>query len=66
METVGRRMESAQTAFESLKGTRTRALDRPLGRIRDIRKRRNIPDALEDGADEADDVMSLPEPADET
>jgi hypothetical protein len=37
-----------------------------LGRIRDIRKRRNIPEALEDGADEADDVMSLPEPADET
>ena len=65
METVGKRIESAQTAFESLKGTRTRALDRPLGRIRDIRKRRDIPDALEDGAGEADDVLSLPEPADE-
>ena len=65
METVGKRIESAQTAFESLKGTRTRALDRPLGRIRDIRKRRDIPDALEDGAGEADDVLSLPEPEDE-
>ena len=65
METVGKRIESAQTAFESLKGTRTRALDRPLGRIRDIRKRRNIPDALEDGAGEADDALSLPEPEDE-
>ena len=61
MDTVGRRIESAQTSFESLKGTRSRALDRPLQRIQDIRKQRNIPDAPEIGPDESEDPMSLPE-----
>ena len=62
MDTVGRRIESAQTGFESLKGTRSRALDRPLQRIQDIRKQRNIPDAPEISLDESEDPMSLPEP----
>ena len=61
METVGKRFESAQSAFESLKGTRSRMLDRPLQRIQDIRKQRNIPDAPEIGSDESEDPMSLPE-----
>ena len=61
MDTVGRRIESAQTSFESLKGTRSRALDRPLQRIQDIRKQRNIPDAPEIGPDESEAPMSLPE-----
>ena len=61
MDRVGRQIETAQTGFESLKGTRSRALDRPLQRIQDIRKQRNIPDAPEIGLDESEDPMSLPE-----
>jgi DNA recombination protein RmuC len=61
METVGRRIDSAQTAFESLKTTRRRALDRPLERIRDIRKQRDIPDAPEIDSIESEDPLALTE-----
>ena len=61
METVGRRIESAQTGFESLKGTRSRALDRPLQRIQEIRKQRDIPDAPEVDSIESEDPVALPE-----
>ena len=47
MDTVSRRIDSAQTAFQSLTITRRRALERPLDRIQDIRRRRDIPDAPE-------------------
>jgi DNA recombination protein RmuC len=61
METVSRRIDSAQTAFESLKTTRRRALDRPLERIRDIRKQRDIPDAPEIPSMESEGLAALPE-----
>ena len=61
METVGRRIESAQTGFESLKGTRSRTLDRPLQRIQEIRKQRDTPDATEVDSIESEDPVALPE-----
>jgi DNA recombination protein RmuC len=61
MDTVSRRIDSAQTAFQSLTGTRRRALERPLGRIRDIRRQRDIPDAPELELTEAEDPLALPE-----
>jgi len=61
METVGRRIESAQTSFESLKGTRSRTLDRPLQRIQEIRKQRDTPDATEVDSIESEDPVALPE-----
>ena len=63
MELVGRRFELAQTGFEALSGTRRRALERPLGKIQAIRQQRGIPDALDEGTDENDDVPALTEPA---
>ncbi len=63
MELVGRRFELAQTGFETLSGTRRRALERPLGKIQAIRQQRGIPEALEDGKDEDDDIPALTEPA---
>ena len=62
MDLVGKRFELAQSGFETLAGTRRRALERPLARIQAIRKQRGIPDAIEDDIEEA---LSLPEPADE-
>ena len=47
MDTVSRRIDSAQTAFQSLTNTRRRALERPLDRIQDIRRQRDIPDTPE-------------------
>ncbi len=61
MDTVSRRIDSAQTAFQSLTTTRRRALDRPLDRIQDIRRQRDIPDAPEIEAAELEDPMALPE-----
>ena len=58
MDLVGKRFELAQSGFETLAGTRRRALERPLARIQAIRKQRGIPDAIEE-------ALSLPEPADE-
>jgi DNA recombination protein RmuC len=37
METVGKRLESAQKAYEDMRGTRTRMLDRRLDRVDDLR-----------------------------
>ena len=62
MDLVGKRFELAQSGFETLAGTRRRALERPLARIQAIRKQRGIPDDIEDDIEEA---LSLPEPADE-
>ena len=75
MELVGKRFELAQTGFESLAGTRRRALERPLGKIQAIRQQRGIPDAVEDGQpdglpeglpdglDDTEELLSLPEPS---
>jgi DNA recombination protein RmuC len=43
MELVGKRLDSTQKAYESLRGTRRRALERPLGQIETIRAERGIP-----------------------
>ena len=39
---VGRRLESAQKAYEDLAGTRRRALERPLARLSSLRSDRGI------------------------
>jgi len=61
MDTVSKRIDSAQNAFQSLSGTRRRALERPLGRIQDIRRQRDIPDAPEIQSSEVEDPLALPE-----
>jgi DNA recombination protein RmuC len=49
MDVVGRRLESAQRAYEELAGPRRRQLERPLHRLEELRRQRGIP------SDEADD-----------
>ena len=61
MDTVSKRIDSAQSAFQSLTTTRRRSLERPLSRIQDIRKQRGIPDAPELGPSESEDLLVLPE-----
>ncbi|MCH2674703.1 MAG: hypothetical protein MK099_03110, partial [Dehalococcoidia bacterium] len=61
MDTVSRRIDSAQSAFQLLTNTRRRALDRPLERIKDIRRQRDIPDAPELQPSESEDPLTLPE-----
>jgi DNA recombination protein RmuC len=46
MEQVGKRLDSTQKAYGFLRGTRRRALERPLGQIETIRAERGIPVAL--------------------
>lgn len=43
MDLVGNRLELAQKGFETLRGTRRRALERPLGRIKAIRQQLPLP-----------------------
>ena len=47
MDTLGKRISSAQKAFDDLSGTRRRALERPLRRIEQLRKQRSLPVAEE-------------------
>jgi len=42
LEQVGKRIDSAQKAYEELSGTRRRALERPLGRLSSLRNDRGI------------------------
>jgi DNA recombination protein RmuC len=42
LETVGRRLDSAQKAYDDLAGTRKRALERPLARLSSLRTDRGI------------------------
>jgi DNA recombination protein RmuC len=42
LETVGRRIDSAQKAYDDLAGTRKRALERPLARLSSLRTDRGI------------------------
>ena len=48
MESLGKRIASAQDEFDKLSGTRRRALERPLGRIEQLRKQSHIPVAESD------------------
>ena len=40
---LGNRLESTQKAFEQVRGTRKRALDRPLDKIDELRRREGLP-----------------------
>ena len=61
MDLVGNRMELAQKGFETLRGTRRRALERPLGRIQAIRQERGLPEAPEIASGDTDDPLALTE-----
>ena len=52
VETLGRRIQSLGSAFDSLSGTRRKALQRPLDRIEALRKQRGIDVAEGDPSDE--------------
>ena len=55
--TLGNRLESTQKAFEDVRGTRKRMLERPLGKIEELRQQRRLPvEALE----ETDEGLSPP------
>jgi len=53
MDKMGRRIDDAKREYDALVGTRTRALDRPLGRIEDLRTSRGLPAPDEAGPDDA-------------
>ena len=48
MDKMGRRLDDAKKEYDALVSTRTRAMDRPLGRIEDIRTARGLPAAEDD------------------
>ena len=50
LETLERRISSVQKAFDDVNGARRRALERPVGRIEQLRKQRQLPVAEEDNA----------------
>ena len=54
--TLGNRLESTQKAFEQVRGTRKRALDRPLDKIDELRKREGLPVAA---LEEFDGVLAV-------
>lgn len=41
--TLGNRLDSTQKAFEEVRGTRKRMLERPLGKIEELRQQRRLP-----------------------
>ena len=43
VELVGRRLDSTQKAYVELRGTRTRALERPLDKIEELRQQKGLP-----------------------
>ncbi len=53
---LGNRLESTQKAFEQVRGTRKRALDRPLDKIDELRRREGLPVAA---LEEVDDVAPV-------
>ena len=59
MDTLGHRISSVQTEFDNISGTRRRALERPLGKIEQLRMRHQIPVA------EMDDELLVIPPRDE-
>ena len=55
--TLGNRLDSTQKAFDQVRGTRKRALERPLDKIEELRQQRRLPvEALGDG-----DVVTMDE-----
>ena len=62
VDTLGTRLDSTQRAYEQVRGTRSRALERPLGKIEELRQQRRLPvEALE----EAEVVMEDEPPVDD-
>jgi DNA recombination protein RmuC len=57
MERMGSRIEDASKEYTKLVTTRTRALERPLARIENLRQQKGIPEAS---------LETLPIPSDET
>ena len=55
MDLMGQRLDSAKKEFDNLVGTRTRMLERPLGKIAELRAARGLPEASDAPADDADD-----------
>lgn len=53
VSTLGTRLESVNRAYDDVSGVRTRQLEKPLGKIEGLRIERELPAALEPGADEA-------------
>ena len=53
VETLGRRLASAQTAFDEIHGPRTRALNKQLARVEELRQQRHL--ELPEGVNESDD-----------
>ncbi len=49
VDTLGNRLDSTQRAYEQVRGTRSRSLERPLGKIEELRQQRRLPvEALEE------------------
>ena len=40
---MGNRLDSTQKAFDQVRGTRKRALERPLDKIEELRQQRRLP-----------------------
>ena len=58
--TLGNRLDSAQKAFEDVRGTRKRMLERPLGKIEELRQQRRLPvEALEAGDGVVEDESTV-------
>ena len=56
VDTLGSRLDSTHKAYEQVRGTRSRMLERPLRKIEELRQQRRLPvDALED----VDGVVSV-------
>ena len=50
VDTLGSRLDSTQRAYEKVRGTRSRALERPLRKIEELRQQRRLPvEALGEG-----------------
>ena len=51
VDTLGNRLDSTQKAFEDVRGTRKRMLERPLGKIEELRQQRRLPVEVLEEAD---------------
>jgi DNA recombination protein RmuC len=60
MDVMGRRLESAQRAYEDLAGPRRRQLERPLGRLEELRRQRGIETDGEDDEGEGTVLELVP------
>jgi DNA recombination protein RmuC len=59
LDLLGKRLESAQKAYEDLNGTRRRQLEKPLGRLGSLRAERGIAVPAEIGGDRGGEVLEL-------